>query len=66
MTSSSSRDALHCPWCGGRVQLVTDAWVGVEYAPHGCLTRGQPLPWPLEARPFGACVACEFCIEVAR
>jgi hypothetical protein len=53
--------AVKCPLCGAELELVTDGQVGVEwFIPSTGRTELR-----LEARPFGACPRCEFCVDLA-
>jgi hypothetical protein len=55
-----------CPRCrDGIIQLVTDGFIGETYHP-GYHVAGRPLPTRWRAAPFGACNACEFCIEIKK
>lgn len=54
---------IPCPQCGGVLELVLDGEVAVPVHP-GYHVQGSPLPYRMEQRPFAACSACEFCIEV--
>ena len=59
-------DRATCPECGGAVVLVTDGLVGKLIAP-AFLVRGKERPrWRMVPAPFGACMSCEFCIEVGQ
>ena len=52
-----------CPTCGGTLQYVIDGLIGIEYAP-AFHTVGDALPMRMEPRPFLACTACEYCVQV--
>lgn len=53
-----------CPWCRGRLQLITDGAIAKQYAPPFHVI-GARLPVRLELRPFLACSRCEYCVEVS-
>lgn len=54
-----------CPECGvGTIELVLDGQVGEQYVPGGFAVIGRELPTRWRSAPFGACNACEFCIEI--
>jgi hypothetical protein len=52
-----------CPECGGVVQLVRDGFVLSPCVP-GYITPDVRVEHRPRLAPFGACTACEFCIEV--
>ena len=56
-----------CPWCRvGTVELVLDGAVAELYVPRGGIIIGHAVPWRWKWVPFGACNACEQCIEIDR
>jgi len=55
---------MKCPWCHvGTVEVVRDGLVGEVMIP-GYHVAGRPLPIRMKPAPFGACNACEFCVEI--
>lgn len=55
---------LRCPECqSGRLSVVTDGLVGHLYM-KGYHLRDEPLELRMVPRPFFACNACEFCLEI--
>jgi hypothetical protein len=60
------RAALVCPSCGGSLELVTDGAVERVYVAGGFQVIGRELPRRVEALPFLACSACEYCALVPR
>jgi hypothetical protein len=53
-----------CPSCGGALETVTDALVGVLMAP-AFLVRGRIEPHiVLQPRTVVACTACEYAKEI--
>lgn len=55
---------MTCPECKhGKLEIVMDGFVGTVYH-TGYHVAGTPLPMRMEQRPFAACNACEFCIEI--
>ena len=54
-----------CPECKtGHLEIVPDGLVGRVYHP-GYHVAGTELPRRFEAKPFAACTACEFCLELS-
>jgi len=56
--------APRCPQCKrGTLSLIEDGLVGHFYLPGMSLRTAEP-ELRMEPRPFFACNACEFCLEV--
>ena len=62
--SVKTPDFLPCPECGGKVFVHTDGLVGRMFAPPFFNPKKDTLVWRMVSAPFGACNACEFCIEI--
>lgn len=48
-----------CPWCGGKLEIVVDGFVGVASAP-ACFGLGEGGRERMVPKAFTACSACEF------
>jgi len=58
--------APRCPSCRrGTLEIVTDGAIGTQMIPaYFAGGAVADLPWQMRAAPFGACNACEYCIEI--
>ena len=65
MNAQTPEEFLPCPECSeGKVFAHTDGLVGRMFAPPFFNPKKDKLTWRMVRARFGACNACEFCIEI--
>lgn len=51
-----------CPECGATLQIITDGFVGEEWA-DAVYVMGDKRPVRMVQKPFAVCMRCEYCLD---